>query len=51
MKTFHKTLGEVLVMDWRVVVVLLPVIIAASWAGFNIAKAALGQIQTFLSKS
>ncbi|HIK54449.1 MAG TPA: photosystem II protein Y [Synechococcales cyanobacterium M55_K2018_004] len=38
-------------MDWRVVVVLLPVIIAAGWAGFNIAAAALTQVKTFLSKS
>jgi photosystem II PsbY protein len=35
-------------MDWRIVVVLLPIILAASWAGFNIFKAALGQINAFL---
>ncbi|MEL6221831.1 MAG: photosystem II protein Y [Cyanobacteria bacterium J06627_8] len=35
-------------MDWRIVVVLLPVILAASWAGFNIFRAALGQINEFL---
>ncbi|MEP0817989.1 photosystem II protein Y [Trichocoleus desertorum AS-A10] len=37
-------------MDYRVVVVLLPVILAGSWAAFNIAKAALAQIQGFLAK-
>ncbi|MEB3212794.1 MAG: photosystem II protein Y [Leptolyngbyaceae bacterium] len=37
-------------MDWRIVVVLLPVILAASWAGFNIFRAALGQINEFLSR-
>ncbi|MGB3137275.1 MAG: photosystem II protein Y [Nodosilinea sp.] len=35
-------------MDWRVVVVLLPIAIAASWAVFNIGRAALGQLQDFL---
>ncbi len=37
-------------MDWRVVVVLAPVAIAASWALFNIGRAALGQLQAFLNK-
>jgi photosystem II PsbY protein len=37
-------------LDFRVVVVLLPVIVAGSWAAFNIAKAALSQIQGFLAK-
>lgn len=37
-------------VDFRVVVVLLPVILAGSWAVFNIAKAALAQIQGFLAK-
>jgi photosystem II PsbY protein len=37
-------------LDFRVVVVLLPVILAGSWAVFNIAKAALTQIQGFLAK-
>lgn len=35
-------------MDWRVLVVLAPVVLAASWAIFNIGRAALGQLQTFL---
>ena len=37
-------------MDWRVLVVLGPIIIAASWAGFNIAAAAIRQVQGFLNK-
>ncbi len=36
-------------MDWRIVVVLAPIGLAASWAIFNIGKAALGQLQTFLN--
>ena len=32
-------------MDWRVIVVLLPLILAGSWAVYNILAAALGQIQ------
>jgi photosystem II PsbY protein len=36
--------------DWRVVVVLAPVIVAASWAAFNIGAAALRQVQGFLNR-
>lgn len=36
-------------MDWRVVVVLLPIIIAGSWAVFNIGQAALAQLRTYLN--
>jgi len=36
-------------MDWRIVVVLAPIILVGSWAVFNIGRAALGQIQTFLN--
>ncbi|MEM6837562.1 MAG: photosystem II protein Y [Cyanobacteria bacterium P01_C01_bin.120] len=36
-------------MDWRIVVVLAPVALAASWAVFNIGRAALGQFQTFFN--
>jgi len=32
-------------MDFRVVVVLLPIAIAASWALFNIGRAAIAQVQ------
>ncbi len=37
-------------IDWRVAVVLAPVILAASWALFNVGAAALRQVQGFLSK-
>jgi photosystem II PsbY protein len=37
-------------LDWRVVVVLSPVLLAAGWALFNIGAAALRQVQGFLSK-
>ena len=37
-------------MDWRIVVVLAPIALAASWAVFNIGKAALGQLQDVLAK-
>ena len=36
--------------DWRVLVVLLPVILAGSWALFNVGAAALRQVQGFLNK-
>ncbi|MDJ0632994.1 MAG: photosystem II protein Y [Xenococcaceae cyanobacterium MO_188.B29] len=38
-------------MDWRVLIVLLPVIIAGSWAIFNIGAAALRQVQNLTNKS
>ncbi len=37
-------------MDWRVLVVLAPIILAGSWAVFNIGKAALGQLQALLNR-
>ncbi len=37
-------------IDWRVAFVLLPVVAAASWAVFNIAPAALRQIQAFWNR-
>ena len=37
-------------MDWRVIIVLLPLIAAASWALFNIGAAAISQAQKFLKK-
>lgn len=37
-------------IDWRVALVLLPVIAAASWAAFNILPAALKQLQNFLNR-
>ena len=36
--------------DFRIVAVLAPLAIAASWAGFNIFRAALQQIQLFMNK-
>ncbi len=37
-------------MDMRVIVVLSPLLIAAGWALFNIAAAAINQVQQFMSK-
>jgi photosystem II PsbY protein len=37
-------------MDWRVLVVLLPLGVAAGWAIFNIGAAALNQLQKSLNK-
>ncbi len=37
-------------MDLRVLIVLLPVIIAGSWALFNIGAAAINQVQRFINK-
>jgi photosystem II PsbY protein len=36
-------------MDYRVVAVLFPILIALSWAGYNIGRAALGQLQLALA--
>jgi photosystem II PsbY protein len=38
-------------IDWRVAIVLSPILLAAGWAIFNIGAAALRQVQGFLSKS
>ena len=37
-------------IDWRVAVVLSPLLLAAGWALFNIGAAALKQVQGFLDK-
>ena len=37
-------------MDWRVLIVLLPLGIAAGWAIFNIGAVAISQAQKFLNK-
>ncbi len=37
-------------LDLRVVVVLAPIVVAASWAVFNIGAVALRQLQSFLNK-
>ena len=36
-------------MDYRIVAVILPILLALSWASYNIARAALGQLQLALS--
>jgi photosystem II PsbY protein len=57
MRTVEKTLISSLKkgkqdmdIDFRVAFVLLPVIAAVSWALFNIAPAAIKQIQAFLNR-
>ncbi|WP_013322757.1 photosystem II protein Y [Gloeothece verrucosa] len=37
-------------MDWRVLIVVAPLLIAASWALFNIGAAAIRQVQEFLNR-
>jgi photosystem II PsbY protein len=37
-------------MDWRVLVILAPLGVAAGWALFNVGSIALRQAQTFLKK-
>ena len=37
-------------IDWRIVAVLLPIVLAASWALFNIASAAISQLQRMLNR-
>lgn len=38
-------------MDMRLLIVLAPVLLAGSWALYNIGRAALAQAKTFISKS
>lgn len=37
-------------MDWRVIVVISPLLIAATWAVINIGAAALRQLQDVLGR-
>ncbi|WP_084639300.1 photosystem II protein Y [Geitlerinema sp. PCC 9228] len=37
-------------MDWRLLIVLLPVLLAGSWALYNIGQAAIKQARDFLNK-
>ena len=37
-------------IDWRIAVVLSPLLLAAGWAIFNIGAVALRQVQGFLNK-
>jgi photosystem II PsbY protein len=36
--------------DFRLLIVLLPILAAAGWAGFNIAAVAIREAQAFLNK-
>lgn len=38
-------------MDWRLLVVLLPVLLAGGWALYNVGQIALRQAQAFLNKN
>ena len=37
-------------MDWRLLIVLLPLILAGGWAFYNIGKLAIAQAQAFLDR-
>jgi photosystem II PsbY protein len=37
-------------MDWRLIIVLLPLILAGSWAFYQVGKLAIAQAQAFLNK-
>jgi photosystem II PsbY protein len=38
-------------MDWRLLIVLLPLLLAGGWAFYNIGQIALKQAQAFLNKN
>jgi photosystem II PsbY protein len=38
-------------IDWRILIVLSPLLLAAGWAVFNIGAIALKQVQAFINKS
>lgn len=38
-------------MDLRLLLVLAPIVLAASWAVFHIGRAAVGQLQLFLKRA
>ncbi len=38
-------------MDLRLLLVVAPIILAVGWAGFNIGRAAVGQLQLMLKRS
>ncbi|MDA7985216.1 MAG: photosystem II protein Y [Synechococcus sp. H1_metabat_bins_2.tsv.006] len=38
-------------MDLRLVLVATPVLLAVGWAGFNIGRAAVGQLQLMLKRA
>ncbi len=37
-------------MDWRLLIVLLPILAAGAWALYNVAQVALKQLDSFLKK-
>jgi len=37
-------------MDWRILIVVLPLAVAGGWAVYNIGTAAIVQVQKFLNK-
>ena len=37
-------------MDWRLLIVLLPLIAAGGWAFFQVGKIAIAQAQAFLNR-
>lgn len=37
-------------MDLRLLLVLAPILLAVSWAVFNIGRAAVGQLQLFIKR-
>ena len=45
------TTGQFLGIDARLFVVVAPVLAAVSWAGFNIGRAAVGQLQLLIKRS
>ena len=45
------TTGQVLGLDSRLLIVVAPVLAAVSWAGFNVGRAAVGQLQLMLKRS
>jgi photosystem II PsbY protein len=38
-------------MDWRLLVVLLPLLVAGGWAVYNVGVLALRQLQQYTSKN
>ncbi|AFZ34447.1 Photosystem II protein Y [Stanieria cyanosphaera PCC 7437] len=38
-------------MDWRLIIVLAPLIVAGSWALYNVGTIALRQAQQFIGKN
>ena len=38
-------------MDARLLLVVTPILLAAGWAGFNIGRAAVGQLQLLIKRA